>query len=150
MNDEKARKEAEEKGLNYDRQKLLHIDAIEAERLSRKKKKVDPNDGFSDFEQATVRQYKTLVKGMKPNMQAYEEQKEKLGAAFYGDRNTILHGLHKDKKEDIDRMVADLAKQYVMLLLLLLLFYTIFHIPVESISIFYALGAKFVHTSIFC
>lgn len=111
MNDDKARKEAEEKGLNYDRQKLLHIDATEAERLSRKKKKVNPNDGFSDFEQATVRQYKTLVKGIKPNMEAYEEQKEKLGAAFYGDRNTILHGLHKDKKEDIDRMVADLAKQ---------------------------------------
>ena len=72
-----------------------------------------PNDGFSDFEQATLRQYKQLVKGIKPNMEAYEEAKQKLGAAFYGDRNTILHGLHEDKKEAVDKMVSDLEKQYV-------------------------------------
>ena len=96
---------------------MLHIDSIEAERLSRKKKKFAPNDGFSDFEQATIRQYKQLVKGIKPNMEAYEEAKEKLGPAFYGDRNTILHGLHKDKKESVDKMVADLEKQYVSLLM---------------------------------
>jgi pre-mRNA-splicing factor SYF2 len=46
-------------------------------------------------------------------MEAYQEAKEKLGPAFYGDRNTILHGLHKDKKEAIDKMVSDLERQYV-------------------------------------
>ncbi|KAJ8680360.1 hypothetical protein QAD02_016147 [Eretmocerus hayati] len=111
MNDEKARKEAAEKGLDYERTKLLNIDAIEAERLSRKRKKIDPNDGFADFEQATVRQYKQLIKNIKPDMEAYEEAKQKLGPAFYGDKNTILHGLHVDKKEAIDKMVADLEKQ---------------------------------------
>ncbi|XP_011494564.1 PREDICTED: pre-mRNA-splicing factor Syf2 [Ceratosolen solmsi marchali] len=111
INDEKARKEAEEKGLDYERTKLLNIDAIEAERLARKRKKIVPNDGFADFEQATVRQYKQLVKGIKPNMEVYQEAKETLGPAFYGDRNTILHGLHKDKKEAVDRMVSDLEKQ---------------------------------------
>ncbi|XP_058800254.1 pre-mRNA-splicing factor Syf2 [Phymastichus coffea] len=111
LNDEKARKDAEAKGLDYDRVKMLHVNAIEAERLSRKKKKISPNDGFGDYEQATVRHYNQLVKNIKPNMEAYEEAREKLGPAFYGDRNTILHGLHKDKKEAIDKMVADLDKQ---------------------------------------
>ncbi|XP_011301528.1 pre-mRNA-splicing factor Syf2 [Fopius arisanus] len=111
LSDETARKDAEEKGLDYDRQKLLHIDAIEAARLERKKKRKNPDSGFADYEQATIRQYNRLVKGMKPNMEAYEASKEKLGPAFYGDRNTILQGLHEDKKEAVDKMVEDLEKQ---------------------------------------
>lgn len=47
-------------------------------------------------------------------MESYEDAKEKLGAAFYGDRNTILHGLHEDKKDAVDKMVDDLEKQYVL------------------------------------
>ena len=111
LNNEKAKQDAEEKGLDFERTKLLNIDAIEAERLSRKKKKISPNDGFADFEQATARQYKRLVKGIQPNMEAYEEAKEKLGPAFYGEGNVILHGLHKDKKEAIDKMASDLESQ---------------------------------------
>ncbi|KAH0547295.1 pre-mRNA-splicing factor Syf2 [Cotesia glomerata] len=111
LQDEEARQKAKEQGLDYDRQKLLSIDAIEAERLDRKKKKKNPDLGFADFEQATVRQYNRLVKNMKPNMENYEKAKEKLGPAFYGDRNTILHGLHEDKKEAVDKMVEDLGKQ---------------------------------------
>ncbi|XP_008550845.1 pre-mRNA-splicing factor SYF2 [Microplitis demolitor] len=111
LQDEEARKKAQEQGLDYDRQKMLNVDAIEAERLDRKKKKKNPDPGFADFEQATVRQYNRLVKSMKPNMESYEKAKEKLGPAFYGDRNTILHGLHEDKKEAIDKMVEDLEKQ---------------------------------------
>lgn len=91
----------------------MHIDAIEADRLAKKKKKISPNDGFADYEQATERQYKRLVKNITPNMSAYEEQKHKLGPAFYGDRNSILQGLHEDKKEAIDKMVNDLHKQLV-------------------------------------
>lgn len=48
---------------------------------------------------------------MKPDMEQYEHQKEKLGEAFYGGQNIILHGLHKDTKEGIDHMVQDLEKQ---------------------------------------
>lgn len=59
------------------------------------------------------RQYNRLVKGIKPDMEYYERQKNKLGDAFYGGRNTILHGLHQDSKEGVDRMVDDLEKQYV-------------------------------------
>lgn len=87
---------------------------MEAASLEKKKKKKNPDTGFADYEQATIRQYNRLVKDIKPNMEEYNQQKEKLGGAFYGDRNTILQGLHKDSKEGIDRMVEDLQKQYVL------------------------------------
>ncbi|KYN14350.1 PREDICTED: pre-mRNA-splicing factor Syf2 isoform X1 [Trachymyrmex cornetzi] len=112
MQDEAARNEAEAKGEDYERKKLLNIDATEAERIARKKKsKQNPDPGFSDYEQAAIRSYNRLVKNIKPNMETYEEAKEKLGPAFYGDPNTILHGLHEDKKEAIDKMVTNLEKQ---------------------------------------
>ena len=97
--------------MDYDKAKLLHINALEAERLARKQKKKNPDPGFSDYEQATLRQYNRLIKAIKPNMESYEEAREKLGPAFYGDRNTILHGLQEDKKEAVDKMVEDLEKQ---------------------------------------
>lgn len=94
---------------------MLHIDATEAERIARKKKnKKNPDPGFSDYEQAAIRQYNRLVKNIKPNMESYEDARNKLGPAFYGDRNTILHGLHEDKKEAVDKMVEDLEKQLVL------------------------------------
>lgn len=80
-----------------------------------KRKKV-PDQGFADYEQATARQYNRLIKQIKPNMEEYERQKQKLGPAFYNDRHSILHGLHKDSKESVDKMVQDLEKQYVLLI----------------------------------
>ncbi|XP_065206413.1 pre-mRNA-splicing factor SYF2 [Planococcus citri] len=111
LNDETQREDAKKKGEDFDRVKLLNVTASEAEALEKKKKKKNPDTGFADFEQATIRQYNRLVKQIKPNMDEYERQKETLGGAFYGDRNTILQGLHKDSKESIDRMVEDLQKQ---------------------------------------
>lgn len=112
LNDEKARKEAAEKGVDYDRAKLLNISALEAEKMERKKKKKNPDKGFSDFEAATVRQYNRLVKTMAPkDMEKYEEQKEKYGDAFYGGPHVIVHGLHEDTPTAIDNMVKDLEQQ---------------------------------------
>lgn len=87
------------------------MSALEAERFDRRKKKKNPDQGFADYEQATIRQYNRLVKNIKPDMNDYSRQRDKLGEAFYGSRNTILHGLQKDTKEGIDRMVNDLEKQ---------------------------------------
>ncbi|KAK9506306.1 hypothetical protein O3M35_008265 [Rhynocoris fuscipes] len=111
LNDEKNREEASKNGEDYERVKLLNIEAAEAEKFERKKKKKNPDQGFADYEQATVRQYNRLVKNMKPDMHDYYRQRERLGEAFYGGTNTILHGLHVDKKENIDKMVDDLEKQ---------------------------------------
>uniref|UniRef100_A0A6M2DL93 Pre-mRNA-splicing factor SYF2 n=1 Tax=Xenopsylla cheopis TaxID=163159 RepID=A0A6M2DL93_XENCH len=110
--DDEARKQAADRGENYDRAKLLTISAIEAELIEKKRKKKNPDEGFADYEQATFRQYNRLVKNMGPrNMERYNEQKEKLGEAFYGGPNTILQGLHKDRGDAIDNMVQDLEKQ---------------------------------------
>ncbi|KAJ9599456.1 hypothetical protein L9F63_010071 [Diploptera punctata] len=115
LNDEEKRKKAEENGENYDRVKLLQIDALEAERLDRKKKKKNPDIGFADYEQATARQYNRLVKNMKPDMEQYERQRNKLGDAFYGGQNTILHGLHNDNqillKEHFRNVIKGISKR---------------------------------------
>ncbi|KAL1122086.1 hypothetical protein AAG570_003492 [Ranatra chinensis] len=111
LEDEEKRKQASEGGEDYDRVKLLSVSAAEAEWFERKKKKKNPDQGFADYEQATIRQYNRLVRNIKPDMNQYERQRETLGGAFYCGPNTILHGLHKDSKEGIDRMVDDLEKQ---------------------------------------
>ncbi|XP_055592495.1 pre-mRNA-splicing factor Syf2 [Uranotaenia lowii] len=113
IDDSKAKQEAEEKGLDYNRVKLMKVSAAEADRFDKlrsKKKNVDP--GFSDYEAQTARQYNRLVKNMEPrDMAKYEEQKRKYGDAFYGGPNVVLQGLHKDTKGAIDNMVKDLEQQ---------------------------------------
>ncbi|GBP22464.1 Pre-mRNA-splicing factor Syf2 [Eumeta japonica] len=112
LGDQKNREEAQKEGKDYDRIKLMNISAIEAERLERKRKKKNSDQGFSTYEQATVRQYNRLVKNMPtPDMEKYEKQKQKYGDAFYGGPNVIIHGMHDDKKEAIDKMVNDLEGQ---------------------------------------
>ncbi|KAF9404685.1 hypothetical protein HW555_014220 [Spodoptera exigua] len=97
LDDQAKRQEAEKAGKDYDRVKLLNISAVEAERLERKKKKKNPDEGFSTYEQATVRQYNRLVKNMPTaDMEQYEKQKQKYGDAFYGGPNVIIHGMHED------------------------------------------------------
>lgn len=44
-------------------------------------------------------------------MERYEEQKAKLGDAFYAAPNTIVHGLHKDRPEAIDNLVKSVEDQ---------------------------------------
>ncbi|KAJ6619010.1 Pre-mRNA-splicing factor Syf2 [Pseudolycoriella hygida] len=110
--DEKARKDATDKGLDYDRVKLSNVSAVEAINFEKKKKKKNADVGFSDYEAQTARQYNRLVKQMPArDMVKYEEQKAALGDAFYGDAHTIQQGLHKDDPKAIDNMVKDLENQ---------------------------------------
>lgn len=57
LNDQKQREEATQKGEDYDRTKLLNVSALEAERVNKMKKKKNPDQGFSDYEAASIRQY---------------------------------------------------------------------------------------------
>uniref|UniRef100_A0A1Q3FE01 Pre-mRNA-splicing factor SYF2 n=1 Tax=Culex tarsalis TaxID=7177 RepID=A0A1Q3FE01_CULTA len=113
IDDSKARAEAEAKGLDYNRVKLMKVSAAEADRfdkLKAKKKNADP--GFSDYEAQTARQYNRLIKTMEPrDLVKYEEQKAKYGDAFYGGPNVVLQGMHKDNPGAIDKMVKDLEQQ---------------------------------------
>lgn len=107
----------------------------------KQKEKHNPDIGFSSYEDSTARQYNRfvslcfclfliaccclfpfnclwfqlsesrLVKQFKPDMNKYEQTKEEVGEAFYPTKDTIIHGIHKDSKESIDRMVDDLNTQ---------------------------------------
>lgn len=110
--DEKAREQAKAEGKDYDRLKLLEVSAIDAKKIEKKKKKKNPDLGFSTFEAQTARQYNRLVKNMPArDMSKYEKQKEELGEAFYGGPNTVIHGLVKDTPAAINNMVKDLEQQ---------------------------------------
>lgn len=58
VDDEQAREEAKAKGEDYDRQKMLNIPADVADKVEKKKRKKNPDQGFSDFEQAAIRYVK--------------------------------------------------------------------------------------------
>ncbi|XP_067947700.1 pre-mRNA-splicing factor syf2-like [Watersipora subatra] len=108
----KKKKECKEKGLDYDRMKLLEVQADEAERTRNRKKKANPLTGFSTYEDMTARQNTRLTKLIKPDMKEYAEKKEKMGDAFYADVDTLgLEEMHKDTEEGIDKMCDDLEKQ---------------------------------------
>ncbi|CAL8126576.1 unnamed protein product [Orchesella dallaii] len=113
LEDEDRRTKCEAEGDDYDRVKLLNMQADDLERINRlRARKKNPDEGFSTYEAATARQYKRLVTNMKVDARNYEEEKEALGEeAFYAGKDTLIHGLHKDKPENIDKMVQDLEKQ---------------------------------------
>ncbi|CAI8049817.1 Pre-mRNA-splicing factor syf2 [Geodia barretti] len=109
--DEKARQEAEAAGEDYEREKMMKTSASELERLQRKKKK-NPDPGFTDYAQAQLRKYERLTKHIQPDMEAYQEQKLEMGADFYPGVNSLTHGgAGKVSKEALERMTQDLAKQ---------------------------------------
>ena len=107
------RKQCEAEGEDYDRVKLLRVSAVEAEAIERaKRRKKNPDLGFSTYEEATARQNRRLTKQIKPDMVAYEKQREELGDdTFYATVNTVLPGKVKDTPEGIQRLVDDLEKQ---------------------------------------
>uniref|UniRef100_A0A8C5XUD2 Pre-mRNA-splicing factor SYF2 n=1 Tax=Microcebus murinus TaxID=30608 RepID=A0A8C5XUD2_MICMU len=99
------------RGEDYEKVKLLEISAEDAERWERKKKRKNPDLGFSDYAAAQLRQYHRLTKQIKPDMEAYERQREKHGEEFFPTSDSLLHGTHVPSTEEIDRMVIDLEKQ---------------------------------------
>lgn len=111
--DEKGRSEAIKKGLDYDRIKLLNVSAVEAANIEKKKRKKNPDVGFSDYEASTARQYNRLVKQMPPpDLEKYNKKRAEVGEeVFYGGAHTISQGLHKDSPKAIDNMVKDLDQQ---------------------------------------
>uniref|UniRef100_A0A2P2HYQ3 Pre-mRNA-splicing factor SYF2 n=1 Tax=Hirondellea gigas TaxID=1518452 RepID=A0A2P2HYQ3_9CRUS len=112
LEEEKKKIAMSQEGKDYDRSRLLQVGADDAERWERKKRKTNPDVGFSSYEDATIRQYNRLSKSIKVDTARYEREKKKLGDdAFYASRGTINIGLHDDTSDDIDNMVQDLEKQ---------------------------------------
>ncbi|XP_077006902.1 pre-mRNA-splicing factor SYF2-like [Tamandua tetradactyla] len=111
LQEEEKKKECAAKGEDYERMKLLEISAEDAERWERKKKRRNPDLGFSDYAAAQLRQYHRLTKQIKPDMETYERLRGKHGEEFYPTSNSLLHGTHVPSTEEVDRMVIDLEKQ---------------------------------------
>ncbi|XP_058952994.2 pre-mRNA-splicing factor syf2-like [Pocillopora verrucosa] len=110
--EEEAKKEAESQGEDYDRVKLLEISAEDADRFERKRKKKNPDQGFSDFAAAQYRQYQRLTKQMKPSNEDYKKEVEQKGEAMFPTVDDVSYGGQgKVPKAAVDRMVADLEKQ---------------------------------------
>ncbi|XP_008633387.1 PREDICTED: pre-mRNA-splicing factor SYF2 [Corvus brachyrhynchos] len=108
---QEKKKECAARGEDYERVKLLEISAEDAERWERKKKRKNPDLGFSDYAAAQLRQYQRLTRQIKPDLEQYEKLKEQYGEALYPTSDSLLHGTHVPSKEGVDRMVADLEKQ---------------------------------------
>jgi len=111
INDIEKRKEAEAHGDDYDRVKLLDIQADQAEKMEiARKRKKNPDQGFASFEDMAVRQYVRNTKQIKPDMQHYEAMKEMMGDEFYPNVNTLIQGAHYPSKDAIDKLVDDQEK----------------------------------------
>ncbi|XP_051506760.1 pre-mRNA-splicing factor syf2-like [Myxocyprinus asiaticus] len=108
---DQRKKECAERGEDYNRVKLLEVSAEDAERWERKKKKKNPDPGFSGYAEAQLRQYQRLTKQIKPDMENYERQRVECGEDFHPTSNSLIHGTHVPSKESIDRMVEDVEKQ---------------------------------------
>ncbi|XP_021793318.1 pre-mRNA-splicing factor SYF2 isoform X2 [Papio anubis] len=77
LQEEEKKKECASRGEDYEKVKLLEISAEDAEKWERKKKRKNPDLGFSDYAAAQLRQYHRLTKQIKPDMETYERLREK-------------------------------------------------------------------------
>eukprot|EP00794_Sanderia_malayensis_P000214 gene214-830_t len=110
--DQEARKEAEDKGDDYEETKIRQQSAHELDVLQKKKKKKNPDQGFSDFAAAQERQYTRLCTQFKPDLDEYNKLKDKLGNKAFPTAHALHHGGEgKVSEAAIDRMVEDLDKQ---------------------------------------
>ncbi|CAB4054640.1 SYF2 [Lepeophtheirus salmonis] len=94
------------------REKLRHVGADDAAREARKSYK-NPDPGFSSYENASFRKYESLVKSqIKPDMAIYNDDKKRHGEdAFYARAGAMVHGVHKDTPDAIERMASDVENQ---------------------------------------
>merc|ERR1712192_286446 len=104
LKEEEMKAECIAAGRDWNIEKLRHLGANEADAIDKKKKsKLNPDEGFSSFENATFRKYGRLTAQIKPDMEVYADNKEKAGEAFYATVGTVVHGVHKDTQRETKR-----------------------------------------------
>ena len=115
LEEEEFRQKCEAEGKDFEREKMRRKGADQVEWAERKaKSKIDPDNGFSSYEDASFRKYNQLVKQIKPDMEAYNDSKERAGEdAFYASESAIVQttGVHKDTPEALDRLASDVDAQ---------------------------------------
>uniref|UniRef100_A0A914ZR02 Pre-mRNA-splicing factor SYF2 n=1 Tax=Parascaris univalens TaxID=6257 RepID=A0A914ZR02_PARUN len=107
------KKAAEERGEDYERLKALKTQADLAERKEFiKRKKHNPDKGFSDYEAMTLRQYDRLSGNIKPDMKSYEKMRDVVGAdQFYPSANTLITGSHYPTDAAMEKLAEDINAQ---------------------------------------
>ncbi|VDK60817.1 unnamed protein product [Anisakis simplex] len=107
------KEKAEERGEDYERLKALKTQADLADRKEfTKRKKHNPDKGFSDYETMTLRQYERLSGNIKPDMKSYEKMKEIVGEEeFYPTSNTLITGSHYPTDAAKEKLAQDIRSQ---------------------------------------
>jgi len=111
IDDLERRKDFEERGEDYERARMLETQADSADKVSAaKRRKQNPDSGFTTYDAMTLRQYQSQTKQMKPDMKNYAVEKADKGSAFYPTVNTLLQGSHYPSRDNITKMTEDLEK----------------------------------------
>uniref|UniRef100_A0A914EJC3 Pre-mRNA-splicing factor SYF2 n=1 Tax=Acrobeloides nanus TaxID=290746 RepID=A0A914EJC3_9BILA len=113
LNEIEARKEADNKGEDYDRIKALNTQADIADSLeAAKRRTTNPDKGFASYEAMSMRQYERLTNNLKPNLESYEKMKEVVGdAQFYPSADTLIQGAHYPTETAMDKLAANVKEQ---------------------------------------
>jgi len=113
LEDIEARKEAEERGEDFDRNKALNTQADIADKVhNAKRRKKNPDTGFANYEAMTMRQYERLTNNIKPDMDSYQKMKGVLGEEeFYPTVNTLFQGSHYPTENALKKLSEDVEKQ---------------------------------------
>eukprot|EP01135_Chromosphaera_perkinsii_P003296 Nk52_evm71s239 gene=Nk52_evmTU71s239 len=112
LEEEKEREACEARGEDYDRLKNLKVTVEQAEMEEKKKSRKVKDEGWSDFRNAAIQKYNRLTSNMKPDLVAYEKNKEEWGEDFYCSANSLTHGQHgKVSEEAVERLKQDVQKQ---------------------------------------
>ncbi|KAL3117933.1 hypothetical protein niasHT_005176 [Heterodera trifolii] len=108
-----ARKEAEERGEDYDRIKALGTQADIADKMeAAKRRKANPDTGFASYEAMSIRQYERMTNGIKPDMESYQKMKGVVGEdQFYASANTLIQGSHYPTDKALDKLSEDVHNQ---------------------------------------
>ncbi|CAD5228254.1 unnamed protein product [Bursaphelenchus okinawaensis] len=108
-----ARKECEERGEDFDRNKALNIQADVADKIAAaKKRKKNPDTGFANYEAMSMRQYERLTNNIKPDMKNYHKMKTVVGESeFYPSVDTLITGSHYPTDKALAKLSDDVKGQ---------------------------------------
>ncbi|KAG9046535.1 hypothetical protein FS837_004234 [Tulasnella sp. UAMH 9824] len=116
----RQRLDAEERGEDVDRKKNWEYTIEENDEWEKRqaRKKRRSNFEFNDYEDAARRRYKKDVDLLKPDLEAYQKQKEAAAGSssqalaahqdLYRDANSLVYADHKPTEDAIDRVASKL------------------------------------------
>nr|CDS30745.2 pre mRNA splicing factor syf2 [Hymenolepis microstoma] len=119
------REECTKKGLDIERAKNLNVPADLVNRLEARKRRKRPHveeddekdvPGFSSYMDASHKKYLKQTKAMKPDLVAYEKQKERLGDLVYPTAHTIglveaIQTGPETSREAVERLAETLKEE---------------------------------------